>query len=162
MPYLNNDISSKIFYASASSDILHIARATTDLINMVTRVNLLLIRIKKQGSKCVHIISLLKEIFGKHFKVYHKFGDSANGFIKLFSVCIFLCKYESKYSRMEQVKFFKGCLPQVLLGPFLNTLPHMYICVYFMCVVYVFLCICCRLIVVVGDIDTSFTNSFSF
>ena len=49
-----------------------------------------------------------------------------------------------KYSRMDQVKFaeafkkievigllqqtislkFKGCLPQILLGPLLNTLPH--------------------------------------
>ena len=27
----------------------------------------------------------------------------------------------SRYSRMDQVKFFKGCLPQILLGPFLNT-----------------------------------------
>ena len=24
----------------------------------------------------------------------------------------------SRYSRMDQVKFFKGCLPQILLGPF--------------------------------------------
>ena len=30
--------------------------------------------------------------------------------------------YGAKYSRMNQVKFFKGCLPQILLGPFLNTL----------------------------------------
>ena len=38
-----------------------------------------------------------------------------------------------KHSRMNQVKFFrpyhfiflKGCLPQILLGPFLNTLTHM-------------------------------------
>ena len=30
-----------------------------------------------------------------------------------------------KPSRMDQVKFFKGCLPQILLGPFLNTLSHM-------------------------------------
>ena len=42
---------------------------------------------------------------------------------------------QPKYSRMDQVKFvessvkqtipfkfFKGCLPQILLGPFLNTL----------------------------------------
>ena len=29
---------------------------------------------------------------------------------------------EAKYSRKDQVKFFKGCLPQILLGPFLNTL----------------------------------------
>ena len=46
-------------------------------------------------------------------------------------------KYGSRYSRMDQVKFmedlgrpyyfkfFKGCLPQILLGPFLNTLTHM-------------------------------------
>ena len=55
--------------------------------------------------------------------------------------------YGTKYSRMDQVKFvedslykirkdmvclgrpypfnfFKGCLPQILLGPFLNTLSH--------------------------------------
>ena len=32
--------------------------------------------------------------------------------------------YGAKYSRMKQVKFFKGCLPQILLGLFLNTLSH--------------------------------------
>ena len=30
-----------------------------------------------------------------------------------------------KYSRIDQVNFFKGCLAQILLGPFLNTLFHM-------------------------------------
>ena len=30
----------------------------------------------------------------------------------------------TKYSRMEQVKFFKGCLPKISLGPFLNTLSQ--------------------------------------
>ena len=29
--------------------------------------------------------------------------------------------YGTKYSRMDQVKFSKCCLPQILLGPFLNT-----------------------------------------
>ena len=33
--------------------------------------------------------------------------------------------YETEYSRIDQVNFFKGCLPQILLGPFLNTLSHM-------------------------------------
>ena len=32
---------------------------------------------------------------------------------------------ESKYSKMDQVKFFKGCLPQILLGPFLKTLSQL-------------------------------------
>ena len=26
---------------------------------------------------------------------------------------------------MDQVIFFKGCLPQILLGPFFNTLTHL-------------------------------------
>ena len=33
--------------------------------------------------------------------------------------------FESKYSRMDHVKFFKGCPSQILLGPFLNTLSHL-------------------------------------
>ena len=28
-------------------------------------------------------------------------------------------------SRPHHLKFFKGCCPQILLGPFLNTLIHM-------------------------------------
>ena len=32
----------------------------------------------------------------------------------------------TKYSKMDQVKYFKGCLPQILLGPFLNTLSHLF------------------------------------
>ena len=32
--------------------------------------------------------------------------------------------YGPRYSRTEQVKFFKGCLPQILLGLFLNALTH--------------------------------------
>ena len=35
--------------------------------------------------------------------------------------------YGTKYSRMDQVKIFNSCLPQILLGPFLNTLSHIYI-----------------------------------
>ena len=33
-------------------------------------------------------------------------------------------EYGTKYSRMDQVKLFKGYLPQILFGPFLNTLSH--------------------------------------
>ena len=32
--------------------------------------------------------------------------------------------YGTKYSKMDTLKFFKGCLPLVSLGPFLNTLSH--------------------------------------
>ena len=42
--------------------------------------------------------------------------------------------YGTKYSRMDQVKFvennlLKGCLTQILLGPFLNTLSHIVLCI---------------------------------
>ena len=53
----------------------------------------------------------------------HEFADTAaNGDM-----------YIRLYSRMDQVKFvhhfklIKGCLPQVLLGPFFNTLSHIWI-----------------------------------
>ena len=30
-------------------------------------------------------------------------------------------------SKPYQFKFFKGCFPQILLGPFLNTLTYVYV-----------------------------------
>ena len=33
--------------------------------------------------------------------------------------------YVILYSKMDQIKFFKGCLPHILLGQFLNALSHM-------------------------------------
>ena len=33
--------------------------------------------------------------------------------------------FGSRYSRMDQVKFFKGCLPQILLAPFFNILFYL-------------------------------------
>ena len=33
--------------------------------------------------------------------------------------------FELKNCRIDQVKFFKGCLPHIVFGPFLNTLSHL-------------------------------------
>ena len=52
MLYLDGNVPSKIFYASVGSKILPIARTTADLINIVKRVNLLLMQIK---SKVVNV-----------------------------------------------------------------------------------------------------------
>ena len=98
MPYLNSSIPLEIYYATISSEILRNNRTTTDLINMVICVNLLLIRMKKQSSECTRIISLLKEIFAKHFKVFHKLADIADKFIKLFSLHVYF--YVSMYVYM--------------------------------------------------------------
>ena len=35
-------------------------------------------------------------------------------------------RYGTKYSRMDQVKFVEDSLYKNLLGPFLNTLSHMF------------------------------------
>ena len=71
MPYLSNNIPSKIFHASVGSEILRLFKRTACLINMIAYVNLLLIKIKKPGSEGTRIVSLLKRIFGKHFKLFH-------------------------------------------------------------------------------------------
>ena len=62
--YSDSNIPSKIFYTLVSSEILC---TTTNLMNMVTNVNPLLLLKKKQDSEFTQIISFLKKIFGKHF-----------------------------------------------------------------------------------------------
>ena len=55
-------------------------------------------------------------------------GKEKEKFLKNENKCKILvtetATYGTKYSRMDEVKFFKGCLSQILRGPFLNTLPH--------------------------------------
>ena len=41
-----------------------------------------------------------------------------------FKIFLYERIYGATYSRIDQVKLFKGCLPQILVGPFLNTLPY--------------------------------------
>ena len=86
MSYLNDNITSRIFYDSIGFEILLIGRTPTDLINMVKRVNLLLMRMKKKRTECNHIISLLKKKFRRHFRVFHRFADIAGLFIELSSL----------------------------------------------------------------------------
>ena len=43
----------------------------------------------------------------------------------VFIIIEFLQFFGTKYSRMNQVKLYKGCLPQTLPGPFLNTLTYL-------------------------------------
>ena len=62
---------------------------TGGLVKMVAPVNLLLIRMKEHGSESTHIILLLIKIFRKHFKILHKFADTADKFIVLFSLLFF-------------------------------------------------------------------------
>ena len=74
---------------------------------MVTHFNLLWLRMKEQDSECTRIISLLRKIFGKLFKLFHMFVSTADKFIKIFSlylflhmtcVLLFLCAYVCIYA----------------------------------------------------------------
>ena len=84
MSYLDSNIPSRKFYASTGFETY--VRTIADLIKMVKRINLLLIPMEGQGNECICIISLFKKIFGKHFKVFHKFVDTVDKFINLFPV----------------------------------------------------------------------------
>ena len=72
------------------SENLRIARTTTDVVNVVIHVNLLLIQIKNTVV-CVRRISVLKKIFWKHLP-FHRFVDTLNKFIELSSLTlIYIC-----------------------------------------------------------------------
>ena len=47
---------------------------------------------QKQGSEFVFISSLLKNMFGKHFKVFHTLTDTANEshFLTNFHMCMYM------------------------------------------------------------------------
>ena len=77
MPYLDSNIASKIYHASIGSEVLCLARTAMDLNIIVTNPNLLL-RMKKHCGEFTRIISLLKKIFGRTFKVFDKFADTTN------------------------------------------------------------------------------------
>ena len=83
LSYLDSNVSYKTRYALISSEILSIARTATHLINIATSVNLFQTQIKNQGSEFTRIISMLKKLFGKHFKVLYQLADRAGEFIKL-------------------------------------------------------------------------------
>ena len=85
IPYLDINIQSKIFYASIGFEIILTARTIANLINMVTCADSLLIPLIKQSSDCTRIIWLLKKIFGKHFKAFHTFANTADLFTSLIS-----------------------------------------------------------------------------
>ena len=71
MPYLDNNIPSEKSYASVGSQIFCVGRTTTDLLR---RVNLLLIWMKKQSIKCICINSQLKRSSGstlRYFIILH-------------------------------------------------------------------------------------------
>ena len=67
MPYLDNNIPSKKFYASIGCEIPRMI-GTTDPISMMKHVNLLVIRMKNEGSECPILKKILRNT-SKYLKV---------------------------------------------------------------------------------------------
>ena len=66
--------------------VLRLNRSKSDNSTFIKPANQLLKRMQKQSSRHISIISLLKEIFGKHFSVFHVFADTADKFTKPFTL----------------------------------------------------------------------------
>ena len=60
---------------------------------------------------------------GKDLKLNISCWNFFSSYSQLQPICLHDA-YGKKYSSMDQVKVFKDCLPQILLGTFLNTLSH--------------------------------------
>ena len=72
MPFFNNHKPSKILYFSIDSEILGLARNTSDCVTFIMLFDKLLDRISKQEIRKEDIIILLNKIFGRHFEVFIK------------------------------------------------------------------------------------------
>ena len=68
---------------------------------METLVNILLIRMKKQGAEC----TFLTKIFRKHFKESHNLGDTADASIKLFFLTVLIYLYVHLYFSVHMYVF---------------------------------------------------------
>ena len=98
--FLDVKIPFKLDYALFDTVIQRIGRATIDFINMVKRVNLLLMLKKKQGSECTRINVIIKINFWKFFFNFTNLQmrlmsllsfSFCNCFYICVCVCILLC-----------------------------------------------------------------------
>ena len=77
MPYLSNNMPSNIFYSTLSSELLRIARCTTDKDNFLVTAKTLISRMKKQGATMCRLISCLKRLYGNHMESFSRFFKSS-------------------------------------------------------------------------------------
>ena len=66
MPYTSSNMPSTIFYSSLGSEILCIARATSNVESFTEASKILIIRVVKQGAVISKVQAVLKKFFGRH------------------------------------------------------------------------------------------------
>ena len=83
-------------------------------------------RLRTNASSITHVLQLT--MFSSHF-VVGLFNEVHYWIIRNQYVSLFGMRYsridQVKLSRPYDIKYFTGCLPQISLGPFLNTLSHL-------------------------------------
>ena len=84
MPYKDSNIPSRMFYGCIGAEILRIARITTDKSKFIEHTNILLKRMKAQGSSLTFIQRMLKKIYGRHSSDFRFISDTALSFVGLF------------------------------------------------------------------------------
>ena len=75
MPYASNNMPFSIFYSSFCSELLRIARCSTDKDNFIESGVPLMIRMFDQGAEISRTRESLIKLFGKHHSLLNKFFD---------------------------------------------------------------------------------------
>ena len=85
MPYRDSNIPSRMFYGCIGAEIQRIARTTTDKMMFIEHTNILLKRMKSQGSCPMFVKRMLNKTYGRHCSVFNMFSDTASSFVDLFN-----------------------------------------------------------------------------
>ena len=81
MPYLSNNMPSNIFYSTLSSELLRIARCTTDKDNFLQTAKALISRMKKQGAAVARLCNSLRRLYENHIDCLSRFFKSSEQFV---------------------------------------------------------------------------------
>ena len=81
MPYLSNNMPSNIFYSTLSSELLRIARCTTDKDNFLQTAKALISRMKKQGAAVARLCKSLRRLYENHIDCLSRFFKSSEQFV---------------------------------------------------------------------------------
>ena len=81
MPFLSNNMPSRIFYSSYSSELLRIARCTSDKEDFLASCKNLIDRMWSQGSKLLKARASIIRVFNKHKSSFLPFFPTAKSFV---------------------------------------------------------------------------------
>lgn len=125
-------ISSKMVCSSVSSEILRISGITTNLINMVTRVNLFLYGLKSKVAIMFVSFHYWKRFLGNTWTYFKSL--LMNSLSRLFITNLHICMFMDIFSK------------------------YLCIYVYVLCMIYVCVCIFCTAFLIAGDNSNSFAD----